>query len=340
METKTDREAFSCWVATDGRAGNENPPLGLAEAIGERMQLKIAVKRLKVKLLLAALPAALWGDPFGALSSEGALLRAPYPDLFVGCGRLSAPFARAIKKRHPRTFVIQLLRPPGPIAFFDLVIPPRHDNLAGSNVFSTLGSPHRATRERLEADARKLAPALGGLPHPRVAVLLGGSNRAFQFGERRAAIIAADLRRLADGGAGLMITASRRTGEKERALVAAALDGAPHFFWSGAPVAGLDNPYFGMLGLAEHILVTEDSVNMAAEAAATGKPVHILALDRAPFARGAAKFARFHEALRAHGAARPFAGALDRWTYLPLEDTARAADEVERRFKEHLRRIA
>ncbi|MBI1365219.1 MAG: hypothetical protein GC153_04610 [Alphaproteobacteria bacterium] len=326
------RESFSCWVVTDGRAGNENPALGLAERLAERLPLKISVKRFRLRAPYAALPPALWGDPFAALSPDAALLRPPDPDFLIGCGRRAAPFARAVKRRSPASFVVQLLRPPGGAGGLDLVIAPRHDRLTGENVFPTLGSLTRATPARLREDAARLAPALESLPHPRIAVLLGGANRAFRFGEGRARMIAADLRRLAESGAGIMATASRRTDPRARAVIADALAGFPHFFWDGAPVAGLANPYFGLLGLADHILVTEDSVNMATEAAATGKPVHVIALDRALFARGAAKFAAFHEALRREGAARPFAGALDRWRYEPLDETARAADEAARRF--------
>ena len=40
----------------------------------------------------------------------------------------------------------------------------------------------------------------------------------------------------------------------------------------------------------------------------------------------------FHTALRKTGITRPFAGRLERWTYVPPDDTARAAAEVERRM--------
>jgi mitochondrial fission protein ELM1 len=41
---------------------------------------------------------------------------------------------------------------------------------------------------------------------------------------------------------------------------------------------------------------------------------------------------RFHQDLEARGAARPFAGAFDRWSYEPLRETERAAAEVLRRL--------
>jgi mitochondrial fission protein ELM1 len=58
---------------------------------------------------------------------------------------------------------------------------------------------------------------------------------------------------------------------------------------------------------------------MVSEAAATGKPVHIVDLDG-----GDAKFARFHQTMQAAGITRPFAGRVEDWSYAPLDDTARA----------------
>jgi hypothetical protein len=62
---------------------------------------------------------------------------------------------------------------------------------------------------------------------------------------------------------------------------------------------------------------------MASEAAATGKPVHVLAMDGE-----SRKLRAFHASLAHRGIARPFDGALDCWTYAPLDETGRAADAV------------
>jgi hypothetical protein len=58
---------------------------------------------------------------------------------------------------------------------------------------------------------------------------------------------------------------------------------------------------------------------MISEAAATGKPVHVIELDG-----GDAKFTRFHRAMQEAGITRPFAGRVESWRYQPLDDTARA----------------
>ena len=101
----------------------------------------------------------------------------------------------------------------------------------------------------------------------------------------------------------------------------ARLAALPGLIWDGTG----PNPYFAFLHFADHVLVTEDSANMAAEAASTGKPVHILPMVAL---KPAGKFARLHADLRERGAARPFDGTLEGWTYEPLNETERAARAV------------
>jgi mitochondrial fission protein ELM1 len=124
-------------------------------------------------------------------------------------------------------------------------------------------------------------------------------------------------------GGSVLVTMSRRTPEAARDLIAHRLKQLPGMVWDGQG----PNPYFAFLAAADHILVTEDSANMATEAASTGKPVHILAMDG-----HSQKFDRFHAELRDLGAARPFTGALDSWSYEPLNETDRAAAEILKRM--------
>ena len=119
-----------------------------------------------------------------------------------------------------------------------------------------------------------------------------------------------------------MVTASRRTDPESQAALQAALNGVPTDFWDGAG----DNPYLGMLAMADGIVVTEDSVTMASEAASTGKPVFIAKMDGR-----AEKFEHFHADLAAHGISRPLTGAWDTWTSPPLHEAARVAAEIRSR---------
>jgi mitochondrial fission protein ELM1 len=157
-----------------------------------------------------------------------------------------------------------------------------------------------------------------------VAVLIGGKSKAHGLSARRAAEMARDIELpVVQAGGSVMVTFSRRTPDDARAILAARLKGLPGVIWDGEG----ENPYFAFLAGADYILATEDSANMATEAAATGKPVFILKMEG-----DSMKFRLFHQDLERLGAARPYGAALHGWTYEPLAETDRAAAEVLRRL--------
>jgi len=159
-------------------------------------------------------------------------------------------------------------------------------------------------------------PDLAALPRPVLSVLIGGANRAYRLTFRKLGEIAdaiAGILRTQGGSA--LVTPSRRTGAAGIALLRDRLQSLPAAIWDGCG----ENPYFAYLALADAFVVTADSVSMISEAAATGKPVHILALHG-----GSRKFARFHAAMQSAGITRPFAGRIETWSYPIPDDTARA----------------
>ena len=318
-------------VVTDGRAGIENQALGLAEAVSRLTPAVIETRRVRWRAAFNWLPAGLkttamldpaFDAPFPA---DGE----PWPDLWIAAGRASLPLSLAARSRsRGRTFVVQIQDPRLDPGRFGLVIAPAHDGLTGSNVVPITGSPHRITPERLAEAAPAFASSLQPLPRPRVAVLIGGRSGAFDLPPDHAAALANRIAAAVEAENGsLMLTCSRRTPEAARAEMTARLSALPGLIWDGVG----PNPLFAMLHYADHILVTEDSANMAAEAASTGKPVHILPMvARKP----PGKFARLHADLGDRGAARPFDGRLESWTYAPLAETGRAASAVLEAMKQ------
>ncbi len=312
---------LSIWVVSDGRAGIENQALGLAEAVQRLTPADIAVKRIRWRPLFDRLPSA-WKTP-AMLDPSSDKLTPPWPDLWIATGRATLPLSiRVARWSGGRTFVVQTQDPRWALGRFGMVVAPAHDGLSGDNVFEITGSPHRITPARLAEAAPAFADRLAGLPHPRVAVLVGGRSKAFDLPDAHAAALADQIARAVDAvGGSLLLTFSRRTPEAARAAMTARLSPLPGWIWDGQG----DNPLFAFLNAADHVLVTEDSANMATEAASTGKPVHVLPM--VPL-KPAGKFARLHADLRAHGAARPFDGTLTPWTYEPLAETDRAARAV------------
>jgi uncharacterized protein len=308
------------WAITDGRAGILNQARGLAEAVG----LPVEVKTVHPRLPWTLLPVTQWPAPFAALGSGSANFAPPWPRVAIGCGWRSIPYMLAVKRRsNGKTFTVQLQHPRVDPALFDLVVPPEHDNLTGANVMPMIGSPNGVTRTRLEAAAKKWSATFERLPHPRVAMLIGGASKSHSFSEEDARRLAASLKALTAQNIGVMATTSRRTGDAQTKIIRDTLAGANAYVFNGEG----ENPYAGLLALADAILVTSDSTNMAVEAAATGKPVYIVDIPG-----GDPKFDRLHETLRNRGIARRFTGKIEQWTYEPLNETARVAEHIRRRI--------
>jgi mitochondrial fission protein ELM1 len=318
--SKASEQPLVIWAVSDGRSGIENQVLGLAEAVARQHPATIVAKRVRWKGRAGSLP--WWANPWPrCLLDPDSAIEGPWPDIWIAAGRATLPLS--IRLRHwskGKTFVVQLQDPRVPPQMFDLVAPPRHDRLHGDNIVSITGSPHRVTPARLKAEYSRFAAQLDDLPHPRVAVLIGGRSKAFDISPERAAALAHEIQLpLQQDGGSLMMTFSRRTPDQARALMTARMRPLPGMIWDGEG----ENPYFAFLAAADYVLVTEDSINMATEASATGKPVFILKMDGSSL-----KFRLFHESLEQQGAARPFGGAFHGWSYAPVAETDRLASEV------------
>jgi mitochondrial fission protein ELM1 len=308
------------WAITDGRAGILNQARGLAEALG----LPVEVKTVHPRPPWTLLPVTRWPMPFAALGSDSASLGPPWPRVAIGCGWRSIPYILAVKRRsNSKTFTVQLQHPRVDPALFDLVVPPEHDNISGANVMPIIGSPNGVTLASLDAAAKKWSGTFERLPHPRVAMLIGGASKSHSFSEEDARRLAASLKALTAQNIGVMATTSRRTGDAQTKIIRDTLAGTNAYVFNGEG----ENPYAGLLALADAILVTSDSTNMAVEAAATGKPVYIVDIPG-----GDAKFDHLHETLRNRGIARRFTGKIEHWTYEPLNESARVAEHIRRRI--------
>ena len=317
------------WALNDGKAGMVNQSLGLAEAVARRLaDARVVDKRVRPARPWSWLPAGLWPPGVFGAASDSDPLGPPWPDLVVGCGRHAIGPALAIKRRSGgRSMIVHAQHPRMATARYDLVVAQAHDRLDGPNVMVTQGSMHRVTAARLAEAEASFGDRFADLPRPRIAVLIGGSNRTYRLDARRMQTLLGGLAALMErDGAGLLVTASRRTGESNITLLREALEGRPADLWEGDG----ENPYFAYLALADAFVVTADSINMVSEACFTGKPVHVAALDGGDDG----KFEHFHEEMRAAGYTRPFEGRLESWSYTPLDETARIADVLARRLEE------
>jgi mitochondrial fission protein ELM1 len=320
LETVAGRHG---WIISDGKTGNDVQTRGVFDALG----LAYEVKHVAPKGIWQALSP--WGpvnpaERFGTAQSQ---FHPPWPEFAISIGRLTTPYIRRLKQLAGlATYTIILQNPKVGPRTADLFWVPEHDTRRGANVITTLTAPHSFTAQRLRELRATMPPDIAVLPNPRVAVLLGGPNGDYAYTNAALARLGAVLLTLARQGAGLMITPSRRTPDNVTAFVRDATVGSRHLFWDGEGA----NPYPDFLAHADAFIVPADSVNMTGEPCATGKPVYVFSPEG-----GSPKFARFHKALRRHGATRPLPdpfARLESWSYTPLSSSDTIAAEIARRW--------
>lgn len=329
----------TAWGITDGSTGMVNQVKAMAMALGVPIELKKVVIRTPYVWLPNPFH-AMFLKPFifpgmieGSVSDH---LKAPWPELIISCGRRGAIAAMGLrhyiakqKKRFPTRF-IHIQDPHVNSHNFDVVVAMEHDRITGDNVIKTRFSLHSITPDALALAAEKFRPKFAAYPEPYIAVLLGGATHRYKFTSFAMLDVIKSLQTLADQTKGsLLITPSRRTGEANIAQLRQTFADYPRVcVYDGEG----ENPYMGMLALAERIVVTNDSVNMMTEAQATGKPFYILPLH----GHKNTKAADFAQRLLFECIARPLEEPRGSWTYPVNNEMGHIAEQIRRMLLEPL----
>lgn len=312
-----------CWVITDAAAGNQRQALALAE------QLQMPFRHLVLE------PRAPWswlaprltlGGALALPAGQRAVFVPPWPSVAIGCGRAAALFTRLLRRLSDgQCYIVQILDPRIAPAHWDTVIAPRHDQVDGANVLQPLGSLNSVDDAWL-ADGRESCPHFAELPQPRVGVLLGGPRKGIALDADYARQLASRLldRWQREGGS-LLVLASRRTPAALIEVFRETLKNVPGLIWAGRDDGR--NPYPGVLGWADRLVVTPDSVNMLSEACAVGCPVQTFVAAPLP-----AKIERFHRALRTADLLQGIDAVAPAKRTPPLRETGMIASAVRERI--------
>lgn len=272
-----DADPPKVWLMMGHRAGDNTQVLALAEALGWPYEIRRFVyKPYELLVNLTHGPTLR-----GVVREKSSALHPPWPDLVISAGRRNEPICRWVQAQarpEKRVRLVHLGRPWAAFHRWDLVITTPQYRLRDHPVILQNKTPlHRVKPERLKADAAAWKDRLAHLPEPYIAVVIGGNSGPYSYDAAAAERLGREASALAKRhGASLLITTSARTGPETLAPLEAALD-VPHLLYRWRP-QDPDNPYFAFLGLAERIVVTGDSVSMATEACATGKPVYLFDL--------------------------------------------------------------
>lgn len=251
---------------TDGNAGNVAQVKALAEALGADLTLH-TISLNPVWKYLPNQAYALGLDAFFSITKEKPVT---HYDVIISCGRKGALVSASLKATGAKRVHIQ--DPQMPPHYFDAVIAMAHDKVKGTNVITTPFALHYITPEKLQSARVQWEKNFSPYPKPWNAVLIGGSTNKYALIPPAMHQLIMELDKI---NGSLLVTTSRRTGDANIAAL------KKHFsarndvmIYSGEG----ENPYIGMLACADHIYVTNDSVNMMSEAIATGKPVTIVSL--------------------------------------------------------------
>jgi mitochondrial fission protein ELM1 len=274
------------WVLADEKPGHTTQSIGLARAL----DFPFEVKELRFNPLVRAGnfflgPLTRFGVPplaFKKTSNDS--LASPWPDIVLATGWRAAAVVRWMGARsHGRTRTIELGRKGANVAErFDAAISCGYLHLpAHPRRIETVAPLNQVSATRLQAAAYQFAGCFGDARPPRVAVLVGGSTRRFQFGPEAARRMGKDVHAWAEAaGAAIFAITSRRTGAAATEALQAGLGADAHIHrWRPNE---RENPYLGYLALADAIVVTGESESMMAEAAACGKPVYIYPVPERP----------------------------------------------------------
>ncbi|MEO7365764.1 MAG: ELM1/GtrOC1 family putative glycosyltransferase [Sphingomicrobium sp.] len=258
------------WALLGHRRGDNFQVLALAQALGlpfETLPMRYnELRRLDNRLLGAGLSSV--------VPSARQLLRPPWPDLVIGIGHRSVPVARYIRRASGgKTRLVQLGNPRIDSSHLDLVVTMPQYGLADSDQVLKLpfamGSPHPV--EVPTADERAI---LDALPRPHRLIVIGGPTRIWAMAPTDVAAAALKLvERAASHGGTVIAVGSPRTTPEILAAVEQVLGNGRHLM-----VHGPLPRYATLLGDADEIHVTADSVSMLSEAVLSGKPVGMIPL--------------------------------------------------------------
>ncbi|MEI8011300.1 MAG: ELM1/GtrOC1 family putative glycosyltransferase [Candidatus Omnitrophota bacterium] len=201
------------------------------------------------------------------------------PDAVISCGaRNAAVNAWVSRENGARSIVI--LRP-GPLraGIFSLLILPQHDLKPGrisSNVTVTKGALNLMDKVYLEDNVKALILRYQHLrqnQRPKLALLIGGDTKGVVMSEHQIKGVLRQVKSAAtEFGIDLLVSTSRRTTPVvEQAVIRELSDYSRTALIIIASKTNVPEAVGGMLGLADIVVVSGESISMISEASASGK---------------------------------------------------------------------
>jgi len=270
------------WCLLGKKAGDNTQVRALAEELGWACEAKHIVARPWEILVHLGHRASLGGIDVGRSSP----LQAPWPDVVISAGRRNEPVAQWIKAQSGgHTKLVHIGRPWAPLDEWDLIVTtPQYFLPVKENVLHNAMPLLRQNPDTLRAAGEDLLPQIESLPRPWVALLMGGDSGRFVMTSQKGHLLGGLARDLSEAAEGSILASdSPRTPVGAGDAMQSQLS-EPNFCYRfhARGTAGENNPYLGLLALADAFIVTGESMSMLAEATATGRPVYVFDVGDGP----------------------------------------------------------
>jgi mitochondrial fission protein ELM1 len=264
-------EQVSVWCLLGSKAGDNTQVRALADELGygyEEKRIHAQAWELLAHLRCAPTLA-------GIDRGRSEALQPPWPDLVISAGRRNEPVARWIRQRSGgKSVLVHMGRPLAALDQWDLLVTtPQYFLPVQPNIRHNSLPLHRLSGEELKVAGEQLRPQLEGLPRPWIAVLVGGDSGRFVLTAGKGERLGLLANQLATAcGGSLLVTDSARTPAAAADALQARITAPAYCYRWGR---GGDNPYRGLLALADAFVVTGESMSMLGEAVAMGRPLYI-----------------------------------------------------------------
>lgn len=288
-------------VLHEGVPGHRNQSLGVAEELERETGAPIkefsvpnfrGIERLlKVKSKMTSLPQMSvpelkeWlekagGNPLlqGIEEWMGEINSKPEELLLISAGSRVAPYNFAISRiLGNKTATLMTPKYLGTQPF-DFSIIPSHDAMEErANQLVSLGAPNRIQKEKIQEEAKKILAEFPAEKEIRWVILVGGESSTFRIPPRWVMDVLEPILRKAEAkGIDIYLATSRRTREKTEDEIRRIFSDSPsaRLLWFASERK--ENPVPGLLGIADRVYCTEDSISMVSEALTAGKAVTLL----------------------------------------------------------------
>ncbi len=260
------------WVISNGRTGVRNQCIGVAQRLSDDIEI---IKQKDIDEAGGLLPYL--KEKFGTTQLA---TTDQWPDIVISSGLEVGKTNTEIKKLSgDKVFSVSVTNPTTNFFEFDVIATVKHTYFNWplcSRTLEIMGVPHKVTPEIIEKEVEKWHDRFKELiqQRPVFAALVGGDTEDEKFSERDGITLGTLLNDIVkrEGGSLLLTNSPRISIPAWRALLQQ-ID-VPGFVYD-CRVASQGNPFMAMLGVADVIIPTGDSVSMCFEATAAGKPVYI-----------------------------------------------------------------